>query len=67
MISQSAQKTEVVHEPAPGIPYTEPIITVNGQKLKAVDIFTYLGSTLVRAVHIDDGVTARISKASVVF
>ena len=41
--------------------------TVNGQKLKVVDKFTYLGSTLSRAVHIDDEVTARIAKASVAF
>ena len=68
MISQSAQKkTEVVHQPAPGKPYNEPTITVNGQKLKVVDKFTYLGSTLSRAVHIDDEITARIAKASVAF
>ena len=68
MISQSAQKkTEVVHQPAPGKPYNEPTIAVNGQKLKVVDKFTYLGSTLSRAVHIDDEVTARIAKASVAF
>ena len=29
--------------------------------------FTYLGSTLSRAVHIDDEVTARTVKASVAF
>ena len=28
--SQSAKKTEVVHQPAPGKPYNEPTITVNG-------------------------------------
>ena len=61
------KKTEVVHQPAPGKPYNEPIITVNGHKLKVVDKFTYLGSTLSRAVHIDDVVTARIAKASVAF
>ena len=46
------KKTEVVHQPAPGKPYSEPTITVNGQKLEDVDKFTYLGSTLFRAVHI---------------
>ena len=40
---------------------------MNGQKLKVVDQFTYLGTTLSRAVHIDDVVTARIAKASVAF
>ena len=63
----STKKTEVVHQPAPGKPYNEPTITVNGQKLKVVDKFIYLGSTLSRAVHIDDEVTARIAKASVAF
>ena len=63
----STKKTEVVHQPAPGNPYNEPTITVNGQKLKLVDKFTYLRSTLSRAVHVDDEVTARIAKASVAF
>ena len=63
----STKKTEVVHQPAPGKPYREPTITVNGQKLQVVDKFTYLGSTLSRAVHIDDEVTARTAKASVAF
>ena len=63
----STKKTEVVHQPAPGKPYSEPTITVNGQKLQVVDKFTYLGSTLSRAVQIDDEVTARTAKASVAF
>ena len=61
----SRKKTEVVHQPAPGKPYSEPTITVNGQKV--VDKFTYLGSTLSRAVYIDDEVTARTAKARVAF
>ena len=40
---------------------------MNGQKRKVVDKFTYLGSALYRAVHIDDEITARTAKASVVF
>ena len=68
MISQSAQKkTEVVHQPAPGKPYNEPSFKVNGEKLKVVEIVNYMGSTLSRAVHVDDEVTARIAKASVAF
>ena len=63
----STKKTEVVHQPAPGKPYSEPTITVNGQKLQVVDKFTYLGSTLSRTVHIDDEVTARTANASVAF
>ena len=30
----STKRTEVVHQPAPGKPYSEPAITVNGQKLQ---------------------------------
>ena len=40
---------------------------MNGQRLQVVDKFTYLGSTLSRARHIDDKVTVRIAKASVAF
>lgn len=63
----STSKTEVLHQPAPGEDYLEPSITVNGQKLRNVDRFTYLGSTLSQAVHIDDEVYTRIAKASVAF
>ena len=66
-LTLSTKKTEVVHQPAHGKPYSEPTITVNGQKLQVVDKFTYLGSTLSRAVHIDDEVTARTAIASVAF
>ena len=31
----STKKTEVVHQPAPGKPYNEPTITVNGQKTES--------------------------------
>ena len=63
----STKETEVVRQPAPGNPYSEPNITVNRQKLQVVDKFTYLGSTLSRAVHIYDEVTAKTVKASVAF
>ena len=63
----SIKKTEVVYQPAPGKPYKEPTITVKGQRLQAVDKFTYLGSTLSRVVHIDDEVNVRITKASAAF
>ena len=61
------KKAEVVHQPASGKPYSEPTITVKGQNLQVVDKFTYFGSTLSRAVLIDDEVTARPAKASVAF
>ena len=63
----STKKTEVMYQPAPGKPYQEPHITVKGQKLQAVDSFTYLGSTLSRAVNVDAEVNNRIAKASSAF
>ena len=63
----SITKTEVMHQPAPGLPYIEPSITVKGNKLKVVSKFTYLGSTLSTAVNIDDEVNSRIAKASSAF
>ena len=39
----STKKTEVVHQPAPGKPYNEPTITLNGQNMKVVDIFNLPG------------------------
>ena len=42
----STKKTEVLHQPAPAAPYTEPHITGNGQRLAAVDKFVYIGGTL---------------------
>ena len=49
------KKTEVLYQPAPRKPYKEPTITVKGQRLPVVDKFTYLGSTLARVVHMNDG------------
>ena len=54
-------------QPAPGKLYVEPNITIKGQRLNAVDKFTYLGSTLSRNVVIDDEVNTRLAKASAAF
>ena len=56
-----------MHQPAPGKTYVEPNITINGQRLNAVDKFTYLGSTLSKNAVIDDEVNARLAKASIAF
>lgn len=45
----------------------EPIITVDGKPLKAVEKFTYLGSTLSKSANIDYEVETRIAKASLAF
>ena len=42
----STKKTEVMYQPALGNPYQEPNITVKGERLQAVENFTYLSSTL---------------------
>ena len=63
----STAKTEVLHQPAPGAEYTEPVIHCNGVSLVAADKFTYLGSTLSRTASLDDEIAARLSKASSAF
>ena len=63
----STKKTEVMFQPASSKDYIEPTITVNGEALKVVDNFTYLGSTLSRDVRINDEVNHRIAKASAAF
>lgn len=60
----STQKTEVMHQPAPGMPYIDPAVDVNGACLKNCEKFTYIGSTINQACNIDDEVDLRISKAS---
>ena len=60
----STKKTEVVHQPAPAVQRTNHHCEWTKQ---VVDTFTYLGSTLSRAVHIGDEVIARTAKASVAF
>ena len=63
----SIKKTEVMYQPAPNAPYSEPVITVNGEKLTVTEKFIYLGSTLSRSVSIDEEVSYRIAKASSAF
>ena len=46
-------------------PYTQPTITVGGQKLELANKFTYLGSTLSRTVTISEEITYRMVCASV--
>ncbi|XP_043916117.1 uncharacterized protein LOC122792394 [Protopterus annectens] len=63
----STKKTEVLHQPAAQKMYVEPTIIAEGEILKAVDKFTYLGSTLSRFVNIDDETDTCIAKASSAF
>ena len=63
----STKKTEVMHQPASRKPPIEPNITIKGQRLKIVEKFTYLGSTLSKSIVIDAGVNTRLTKASAAF
>ena len=63
----SLKKTKVMFTPAPGEPYIEPNILVNGTRLEVVDTFVYLGSTLSRDGALDAEIYARIQKAAVAF
>eukprot|EP00795_Rhopilema_esculentum_P013626 gene13626-4525_t len=62
----STKKTEVLYQPAPGNTYQKPNRTVKGQRLQAMEHFTYLGSTLYRSANIDAEANNRIVKASVI-
>ena len=60
-------KTEVMFQPAPGEPYVEPHITINGQRLKVTDKFPYLGSVMSNSATIDDEINLRVARASASF
>ena len=63
----STAKTLVMYQPAPGVPYTVPVITVKGQKLNTANKFVYLGSTLSQTATIDEDVALRIARTSAAF
>ena len=63
----STKKTEVMYQPAPGTPYTDPVITANGQKLASAEKFVYLGSTLSKSALLDEEIALRIARASTAF
>ena len=49
----NTQKTEVIYQPAPTLPYIEPTVRVGSEKYAGVGKFTYLGSMLSRIVTIN--------------
>ena len=61
------KKTEVMQQPTYTTSYMGPTITVGGQKCTVADQFTYLGSTSLRTLTIDEEVTYRIVHASTTF
>ena len=66
-LTVSTKKTEVMYHPAPGTPYTDPVITANGQKLASAEKFVYLGSTLSKSALLDEEIALRIARASTAF
>ena len=60
----STKKTEIMFQPAPGNKYHKLQISVNR---RAVETFTYLGSTLTHNANIDSEINNTVSKASSTF
>ena len=58
------KKTVVLYDPAPGSPYIEPIIFVEGNKLDVVHSFVYLSSTLSEGCSLDREISFRIERAT---
>ena len=56
-----------MHQSAPGKTYIDSSTIINGQRLKAMDKFTYLGSTLSRNVVLDEEMDAKLAKANSAF
>ena len=56
------KKTVIMYDPAPGSPYIEPIIFVEGNKLDVVHSFVYLGSTLSEGCSLDREISFRIER-----
>ena len=54
------KKTVVMYDSAPGSPYIERIIFVEGNKLDVVYSFIYLGSTLSEGCSLDREISFRI-------
>ena len=59
----STKTTEVMLQVAPGKPpYVELNITIKKQRLKAVERFIYLGSTLSKSIFMDDSQKGGLNK-----
>ena len=66
-LTVSIKKTEVLRQLAPNTARPLPNITMDGNALKNVDTFKYLGSCINSATNLDDEVLCRISRASQAF
>ena len=63
----SIRKTEVLYQPARGNDYAPPAIFIEGQQLKAVELFKYLGSVVSKDASLDADIIGRIAKATAAF
>ena len=52
---------------APGEPYVEAHITINGQRLEVTDKFPYLKSVMSNSANMDDEIRLRVARASASF
>ena len=66
-LTVSIKKTEVLRQLAPNTARPPPNITMDGNALKNVDTFKYLGSCINSAANLDDEALCRISRASQAF
>ena len=66
-LSVNVRKTDVLHQPAPGTPYTAPTILLNGAPLNVATTFKYLGSKIANDCSLDKEPSARIQSASATF
>lgn len=66
-LTVSVSKTEVLCQPAPGRNLPPPSISINGETLKVVNSFKYLGGVLSEDCSADADVGSRIAKAAVAF
>ena len=60
-LTVSIKKTQVLRQLAPNTAWPPPNITMDGNALKNVDTFKYLGSCINSAANLDDEVLCRIS------
>ena len=63
----SLKKTEVLYQPPPGQPHSNPVLTIAGTELNSVKSFCYLGSVMSHDTSLDAEITSRIAKASAAF
>ena len=63
----SIKKTESLYQPAPGNDYIPPVVLIEGNQLKDVDTFKYLGSVISNTADLGAEIRGRISKATAAF